>query len=454
MLEKSPETNALDDRAKISAFVVAYNSESIIGACLAPLSFADELIVIDKSSTDATAAIATHYAQRVIRVPWSPVVEDTRAFAFDQCKHDWILFLDDDECLSAEAIAFIDHEMRAPRADVYSIPLRHYILGVHDERAHYWPQSHPRLFRRGAVSFAPTVHGGYTIHSNRRYAVPPEQGVCIHHLSHRDVAEWIAKANRYTSMQDRVRVVQTGNDLIRFAHERIDFWRGLTRDAPPDSYPIAVALLRATYDIIDRLKGWEQEEGLDGDRAFRDFAAVHQARFAVPGRSAERRAATPQQATAGLSDIVGVRRDAVRDVRAVAELTNHGNIQATSHLRQMHSQSTIALAAEVQAHHTDRSEARSGRGRAIREVEAAWSNLESIRASWSRRLTAPLRVFVARHPGLARVSAVVGARHPSVRNPVWLLRNIWRVATLRPPVSRAALHDSLAAGHTGAARLP
>jgi len=66
-------------RAKLSVFVISFNRKALISGCLAPLSFADELIVIDKSSTDGTAEIATRYAHRVITVPWSPTVEDTRA---------------------------------------------------------------------------------------------------------------------------------------------------------------------------------------------------------------------------------------------------------------------------------------------------------------------------------------------------------------------------------------
>jgi hypothetical protein len=269
------------ERAKLSAFVVAYNREAIIGTCLRALSFADEILVIDKSSTDATPAIAASLADRVIRVPWTPTVEETRAFAISQCAHDWILFLDDDECFSPEAIRFIDAELRAPRADLYRFPLRHYIMGRHDERAYYWPEEHVRLIRRDAVSFLPTVHGGMALHAASQYSVPVDSGACIHHLSHRDVAQWIEKSNRYTSQPDRKRSVQTASGIGRFAHERIDDWlaRGDTSD--PDGYPAAVALLRAIYDLIDRLKGWEEEAGIDGETLFRDACARLDAAYAA-----------------------------------------------------------------------------------------------------------------------------------------------------------------------------
>ena len=117
-------------RQKLSVFVVSYNRAPMLRTCLMALGFADEIIVVDKSSTDDSPAVAASLADRVISVPWSPTVEETRAFALSQCSHDWILCLDDDECLSPEAVLFIDAELRAPRADIYFLPLRHYILGA------------------------------------------------------------------------------------------------------------------------------------------------------------------------------------------------------------------------------------------------------------------------------------------------------------------------------------
>ncbi|MBV9249468.1 MAG: glycosyltransferase [Acetobacteraceae bacterium] len=260
-------------RETLSAVVISYNRADIIGTCLRALGFADELIVVDKSSTDETPAIAASNADRVISVPWTPAVEDTRAFAVEQCTHDWILLLDDDECLSPEAVRFIIDELVAPRAEAYEFPLRHYILGVHDERAYYWPEHHIRLFRRGAAEFGATVHAGISVKADALFRVSAEGGICIHHLSHQNVAHWISKANRYTSRLDRVCVEHFGRNLARFAHARIDYWMARTQDSDPGGYPAAAALLRATYDLIDRLKTWEEEEVQDGAALFRAVCA-------------------------------------------------------------------------------------------------------------------------------------------------------------------------------------
>jgi len=260
-------------REKLSVFVISYNRSPLLRACLSALAFADEIVVVDKSSTDDSVAVAAELADRVLTVPWSPTVEETRGFALAQCSHEWVLYLDDDECLSPEAVIFIDAELRAPRADIYVIPLRHYILGRHDERAYYWPEAHARLFRRAAVSFRETVHAGIVPLSERRFEVPVETGACIHHLSHRDTAEWIAKTNRYTSRPDRDRAPHDEPDLIGFAHARLDHWRVATSGSDGSDYPAAVAVLRAVYDMVDRVKAWEQDAGLDGAASFARVAA-------------------------------------------------------------------------------------------------------------------------------------------------------------------------------------
>ncbi|HXT81911.1 MAG TPA: glycosyltransferase family 2 protein [Acetobacteraceae bacterium] len=259
---------------RLSAFVITHNRSAILGTCLRALAFADEVIVVDKSSTDDTRNIAACYADRVLTVPWSPTVEETRPYALSCCSHDWILFLDDDECLSPQAVSFIQEELMKPRADIYALPLRHYILGQHDERAYYWPEHHVRLFRRGAITFQPTVHAGIRLHSDQLMTVLPDGGVCIHHLSHTDTASWIERTNRYTSRPDRARASESGQDLVRFAHERIDHWAARSADTQPNGYPMAVALLRAIYDMVDCLKDWEQARGTKGEDLFRRLCAT------------------------------------------------------------------------------------------------------------------------------------------------------------------------------------
>ncbi len=257
----------------ISGFVIAYNRAMLLATCLRSLRFADELIVIDKSSSDDTPGIAKRYADRVITVPWSPTVEETRGFALEQCRHDWIAFLDDDEMLSPEAIAYLRAPRGADAPDAVSLPLRHWILGRFDADAYYWPEHHVRFFRKGCVAFGPTVHGGIAVRTDRIEQIPADSPIFIEHLSHPGAAQWIERTNRYTSIAERVRSAPEGADLIDFAHRRIDHWLALSRNSDRNDYVAVVALLRAIYDMVDRVKAWETERGLDGAAAFRTRCA-------------------------------------------------------------------------------------------------------------------------------------------------------------------------------------
>jgi hypothetical protein len=234
------------------------------------LRFADELIVVDKSSTDGSRRIAEDYADHVLTVPWTPTVEETRSVALSLCRHEWILFMDDDECLGAEAGLQIRAEIDRPRGDIYEFARRETILGRHDERAYYWPEHHVRLFRRGAVTFSATVHAGIVRHSDRVAQFTADPSMAIRHFSNADVAGWIEKTNRYTNDPDRAGLRAGPEGLAAFAHQRIDHWMARTRDEDPSGYPAAVAVLRAVYDIVDGLKAWEAAGGSSGAEMMRE----------------------------------------------------------------------------------------------------------------------------------------------------------------------------------------
>lgn len=257
--------------AKISGFVVTYNSGDVLKTCLRSLRFVDELIVIDKSSTDGTAEVAARFADRVISVPWSPLPMEDRILALQNCTHDFILYLDHDECLSVEGIRWVRDNAATHPAGVFRFPKREYILGRHEEDAYYWPSWNVRALRRGAADFVPTLHEEVGNIRAETYDIPHDGGVCIHNLSHRDTFQWIEKTNRYTEKRDRLSFFDRTTPLETFAQERIAFW--LHHSKSRSDSVVAAAHLRAVYDIIDRVKLWEAEDGLDGAAAFLEVCA-------------------------------------------------------------------------------------------------------------------------------------------------------------------------------------
>ena len=84
----------------LSAVVLTRNSERTLRACLASLTFADEILVIDDGSTDATVAIAEELGASVIPHAMAGDFSAQRRFGIQQCRGQWVLFIDSDEVVS------------------------------------------------------------------------------------------------------------------------------------------------------------------------------------------------------------------------------------------------------------------------------------------------------------------------------------------------------------------
>ena len=96
----------------ISLLVLTYNEAANIARCLDSVSFAQEKLVIDCGSTDATVEIACAHGARVVAQPWLGFGLQRRA-ATALARHPWILFLDADEWLSSELASEL--ETRLPQ---------------------------------------------------------------------------------------------------------------------------------------------------------------------------------------------------------------------------------------------------------------------------------------------------------------------------------------------------
>jgi len=261
----------------ISGFVIAYNAEPTIETCLRSLSFVDEIVVIDKSSTDATNAIASRYADRVIVVPWSLMGTGLPGNALPPFSHEFVVDLGQDEFFNVEAIHWIRNHLETSDSDVFFFPRRNYLLGRHDERAHNWPEFQLRAFRRGTVEMPTTIHSQYISKSTKVYQVPISSGACIHHLGIKSIHHYVEGANRYTSAPDRNSGFEVDENvsLDAFCHERMSYW--VSQAKSKDEFVVAYAMLRAVYCIIDRLKRWETSNNLDGERETASVCARWQA---------------------------------------------------------------------------------------------------------------------------------------------------------------------------------
>lgn len=99
----------------ISVYLIAKNEASRIGRAIrSVIHWADEVIVVDSGSEDATVEIAEQLGARVLQRDWDGYGPQKR-FAENACRNDWVLNLDADEEVTA-ALA-VEMQQAVDRAD-------------------------------------------------------------------------------------------------------------------------------------------------------------------------------------------------------------------------------------------------------------------------------------------------------------------------------------------------
>jgi glycosyltransferase involved in cell wall biosynthesis len=132
----------------ISATLIAYNEERNIAGALQSLTWADEIVVVDGGSTDATVEICRKVTSKVFSRNWTGYA-DQKNFAVEKASHNWILSLDADERLSAKLQEEIQTLLRGGlRYAGYKMPRMAYFMGRWIRHGDWYPDYQLRLFDR------------------------------------------------------------------------------------------------------------------------------------------------------------------------------------------------------------------------------------------------------------------------------------------------------------------
>ena len=107
---------------------------------------ADQVIVADTGSTDQTPALARNLGATVIHIPWQESFSLARKASFAPATTDWILWLDADETLDAQAQAPLHAAMQHPDIAAHPLIIRDHSGPGGEPR--FTDVLLPRLFRR------------------------------------------------------------------------------------------------------------------------------------------------------------------------------------------------------------------------------------------------------------------------------------------------------------------
>lgn len=207
-----------ESMAKLSVYIIAYNEADKIRDAILSVAWADEIVVADSFSTDATAAIAESLGARVVQIAFAGF-GDLRNRAMAACTHDWIFSLDSDERCTPSAREEIRKIIADPDSqDAYYVPRRNYFMGKWIRYGGFYPDfRQPQLFRKGALVFMnDAVHERYEVISEKPCGTLTAD---IHQIPFKNLEEIIHKANRYSTL---------GAETLCAGRKRSSMWSALS----------------------------------------------------------------------------------------------------------------------------------------------------------------------------------------------------------------------------------
>jgi len=180
----------------ISATVITYNEESNIADALQSLSWADEIVVVDSGSKDATLDICRGFTDRIYHRDWTGYV-DQKNFAVEKACNDWIFSLDADERVSRQLQDEVANLARNGfGASGYRVPRVAFFMGRWIRHGDWYPDYQMRLFDRRHGKW----QGGRVHESVKTDGTVDQLNGEIHHFTYRDFSEYLNRLESYTTL--------------------------------------------------------------------------------------------------------------------------------------------------------------------------------------------------------------------------------------------------------------
>ncbi len=202
----------------LSAVIITKNEAAHIGACLASLSCADEIIVLDSGSDDETVNICKQYNAQVFETDW-PGFGIQKQRALDKAKGDWVFSIDADEVVSEALSTEILEAIKTTEFNGFQVPRLSSYCGKQIRHGGWWPDYTPRLFRRKHARFTDAkVHERIVVNGATGHLNNP-----LLHEAFVDLDEVLFKVNHYSTLGAQMRMQQGHKSTLSKALLR-GFW--------------------------------------------------------------------------------------------------------------------------------------------------------------------------------------------------------------------------------------
>ena len=307
-----PQPSMLSQRKKLPLTVLlpVLNEELNLPAALASVAWAEQIIVVDSHSTDATAAIARAAGAEVLQFDYAGVGPKKKAWALANApiRNEWVLVLDADERVTGALRAEIEDVIVAGDRDGYYID-REFIFMGRSLRC-FRPNWNLRLFRHRLARMEDLqmadlpgtgdneIHEHIEVAGTTAYLRAP-----LLHDDDRGLTAWLSRHNTYATWEAHV--------YRKFRNEPLGF--GLPSFLRLDAFRRKRALRRIWVRLpgrpLLRFVTWyvARRGFLDGWQGFTFCVLMSYYEFTIGAKMCELRTRDAQNVAVGPQDSVEVR---------------------------------------------------------------------------------------------------------------------------------------------------
>lgn len=258
----------------ISVVVTAYNEGERLSRCLSSVTWVDEIIVVNCSSTDNTESVAKRFTSRVYRQPNYTMLNKNKNFGFSKARSDWILCLDADEVIPGELANEIQKTIQLGGRNLgYWIPRKNIIFGKWITHGLWWPDKQLRFFKRGKGRFpCKHVHEYITVDGPTGELTNP-----YIHYNYESISQYLWKMEHIYTENEVENLITTEYrtnwfDALRFPISdfvKIYFAQEGYKDG---LHGLVLALLQSFYSFLVFAKLWEKQGFVERDLTIDEIA--------------------------------------------------------------------------------------------------------------------------------------------------------------------------------------
>ncbi|MFO6299913.1 glycosyltransferase family 2 protein [Rahnella selenatireducens] len=190
------------DKKRLSVVLIARNEADLLPECLESVVWADEIILLDSGSEDATLDVAREFGAKVFTNTQWPGFGKQRQLAQSYASGDYILVIDADERVSPELRRSVENVLNNPQENtVYSLGRSNLFLGKFMRHSGWYPDRVNRLYPSSFRYNDDLVHESLNTGNS---AIVPLQGDLLH-LTCRDFFAFQRKQLSYAEAWARQR---------------------------------------------------------------------------------------------------------------------------------------------------------------------------------------------------------------------------------------------------------